>query len=62
MEYSYTSAPDEFSSSNDAAVFAAKAARLRYVNDRRAGITRERHNEGFVYRDRQAQLSRIAKN
>jgi DNA topoisomerase-1 len=54
MEYSYTSAPDEFgssNSSNDAAVFAAKAARLRYVNDRRAGITRERHNEGFVYRD-----------
>jgi DNA topoisomerase I len=31
--------------------FAATTARLRYVNDRRPGIVRERTDKGFVYRD-----------
>jgi DNA topoisomerase IB len=30
---------------------AAKAARLRYVNDHWPGIVRERNDTGFVYRD-----------
>jgi DNA topoisomerase-1 len=32
-------------------VSAAKAARLRYVNDHHLGIVRERSGDGFVYRD-----------
>jgi hypothetical protein len=30
---------------------AAKAAKLRYVSDSDAGITRERHGKGFTYLD-----------
>ena len=44
-------APTEFGPSHDAAIVAAKAARLRYVNDGRPGIVRERGDKGFVYRD-----------
>src|SRR5580704_4670615 len=37
----------------DAVMAAAKAAHLRYVTDRQPGITRERTNDGFVYRNSQ---------
>lgn len=49
-------------------LYAAKVARLRYVNDRQPGITRERVGGDFVYRDREgkvikdaAELARIKK-
>jgi hypothetical protein len=52
VEDSFSSrAPNEFGLSHDAAIVAAKTARLRYVNDRRPGIVRERNGKGFVYRD-----------
>ena len=52
VEDSFSSrAPNEFGLSHDAAIVAAKTARLRYVNDRRQGIVRERNGKGFVYRD-----------
>jgi DNA topoisomerase I len=44
-------ASDDFGPAHDAAVVAAKAARLRYVNDHWPGIVRERNGTGFVYRD-----------
>ena len=51
VEDSFSSrAPNEFGLSHDAAIVAAKTARLRYVNDRRPGIVRERNGKGFVYR------------
>jgi DNA topoisomerase I len=52
MEHSVSPcAPDYFGPAHDAAVGAAKTARLRYVNDQRPGIVRERNDTGFVYRD-----------
>jgi DNA topoisomerase-1 len=39
---------------------AAKAARLRYVNDRQPGITRERKAEGFIYRDTTGKVIKAA--
>jgi DNA topoisomerase-1 len=52
VEDSFSSrAPNEFGLSHDAAIVAAKTARLRYVNDRRPGILRGRNGKGFVYRD-----------
>jgi DNA topoisomerase IB len=44
-------ASDDFGPAHDAAVVAAKAARLRYVNDHWPGIVRERNGTRFVYRD-----------
>ena len=41
-------------------VYAAKAARLRYVNDRRPGISRQAAAEGFVYRDPKGKVIRDA--
>jgi DNA topoisomerase-1 len=52
MEVSvHSSAPGEFGTLQDAALVAASAARLRYVDDRRPGIIRERTDKGFVNRD-----------
>ncbi len=52
MEHSGSQyASDDFGSAHDAAVVAAKAARLRYVNDHWPGIVRERNGTRFVYRD-----------
>src|SRR2546430_17025131 len=53
MEVSiHSRAPGEFGTPQDAALVAASTARLRYVNDRKPGIVRERTDKGFVYRDR----------
>jgi DNA topoisomerase-1 len=41
-------------------VYAARAARLRYVNDRQPGITRKAVASGFVYRDAKGRLIRDA--
>jgi DNA topoisomerase-1 len=42
----------------DEAKAAARAAQLRYVSDRRAGITRHRHGETFLYRHPDGRLVR----
>lgn len=44
-------AASDFGFSHDAALIAAKTARLRYVDDRKPGIVRQRAGKGFVYRD-----------
>ena len=52
MEHSGSQyASDDFGPAHDAAVVAAKAARLRYVTDHWPGIVRERNGTRFVYRD-----------
>jgi DNA topoisomerase-1 len=52
MEVSvHSPTPGEFGTPQDAALVAASKARLRYVDDRRPGIVRERTDKGFVYRD-----------
>ncbi|MDP8905761.1 MAG: DNA topoisomerase IB [Chloroflexota bacterium] len=43
---------------NDDALLAARAARLRYVNDGDPGITRRRQGRGFSYREPNGQLVR----